>query len=161
MRKEKDILMIIPQQIFDEFKACVSKSKPNEACGLIFGDIKELHVKEGFQYHYITKKFKCIESTRKSTVSFLMDNVEILNKIFQESAQLYNLRLISIFHSHPAGAGAHPSGVDDSNMKFLDNCGNKAFKNQIWTIMDAGSYDLNGFIYLNNQLLQIQLHIDK
>jgi proteasome lid subunit RPN8/RPN11 len=161
MKKEKDIVLIISAEILDECKTCVIKAQPNEACGLIFGEIKELLVEGGFQYQYIAKKFRCIESTRKSTVSFLMDNVEVLNKILQEATEKFNLRLISIFHSHPSGAGAYPSGIDDRNMQFLDNCGNKAFKNQIWTIMNANNFELNGFIYLNNQFLQIHVIILK
>jgi len=44
-------------------------------------------------------------------------------------------------------------------MKFLDEFDNKAFKNQIWSIMDASNYKLNSFIYLNKELKQINVKI--
>ena len=70
-----------------------------------------------------------------------------------------SLRLISIFHSHPAGSS--PSGVDHANMEFLDNCGNKAFKNQIWTIMDAQNFNLNAYIYYNEEIMKVAVEVNK
>jgi proteasome lid subunit RPN8/RPN11 len=159
MKFEKDIRFFLDQYIFDNMKDCVKGAKPNEACGLIFGEIKEVNVGDGFQYHYVSKKFNCIESDRKSPVAFLIDNIEKLNELFLEASQKHNLRLISVFHSHPGGS--YPSGVDERNMKFLDDCGNRAFKNQIWTIMDASKYNLNGFIYFNRKLLQVEVQLIK
>ena len=159
MKFENDIKIIINRAIYQEMIKCVKKASPNEACGLIFGDIKQVKISgsEEFQYHYITKRFNCIESNQKSPIAFLIDDLEKLDSIFKKAAREYNLRLISIFHSHPSGA--YPSNVDTKNMKFLDNCGNKGFKNQIWTIMDAKSEELNGFIYFNKQFMQINVNL--
>jgi len=159
MKFEKDIVINIKQKIIDSLKTCVINARPNEACGLIFGDIKEIQVSEGFQYHYIAQKFECFESDRKSPVSFLIENIEKLNQVWQNASQKFNLRLISIFHSHPAGSS--PSGVDHYNMEFLDNCGNKAFKNQIWTIMDAQNFNLNAFIYYQEEIMKIAVEVNK
>ncbi|MFX1338514.1 MAG: Mov34/MPN/PAD-1 family protein [Promethearchaeota archaeon] len=159
MKFEKDIVIILNQNIIDDLKVCVRNANPNEACGFIFGDINEVQISEGFQYHYIAQKFECFESDRKSPVSFLIENIERLNEVWQNAAQKFNLRLISIFHSHPAGSS--PSGVDHYNMEFLDNCGNKAFKNQIWTIMDAQNYDLNAFIYYHEEIRKVTVEINK
>lgn len=130
-------------------------ASPNEACGLIFGEVEETKVEGGFQYHYIAKIFECFESSEKSPVSFLIDNLELLNEKFEHAYNKHKLNLISIFHSHPGGS--YPSGVDTRNMEYLDDCGNKAFKNQIWTIMDASTKELNGYIYLQNEFLQINV----
>lgn len=138
---------------------CVRNASPNEACGLIFGEIKEIGYMDEFQYHYIGKQFNCIESSQKSPVAFLMNNLEDLNAIFQVAAEKYNLQLISIFHSHPGGN--YPSEVDFSNMRLLDNCGNRAFKNQIWSIMNARNTKLNGYILFNNEFMQINVEIKK
>ncbi len=159
MKFEKDIIIIVSQKIMDDLKNCVNNASPNEACGLIFGDIKEIQVSEGFQYHYIARKFECLESDKKSPVAFLIENIERLNKVWQNAAQKYNLRLISIFHSHPAGSS--PSGVDHNNMVYLDNCGNRAFKNQIWTIMDAHNFNLNGYIYYHEEIMEVVVEINK
>jgi proteasome lid subunit RPN8/RPN11 len=159
MKFEKDIIIILPQDIAKDLKKCVKNANPNEACGLIFGDINEFRVDEGYQYHYIAQKFECFESDKKSPVSFLIENIEKLNEVWQNAAQKYNLRLISIFHSHPAGAS--PSGIDHDNMEYLDNCGNKAFKNQIWTIMDGQNFKLNAYIFFNQEIIRVAVKINK
>jgi proteasome lid subunit RPN8/RPN11 len=153
----KDIKIFLTQEIFEQLTLCVKNASPYEACGLIFGDIKEIKIEEGFQYHYIGQMFECIESTKKSTVSFLIDNIEELNEIYRTASKKYNMRLISIFHSHPGGA--YPSGVDTKNMKRLHTF--KSFKNLIWTIMDAGNNKLNGFIYFKKDFFQILVDINK
>ncbi len=157
MEFQKDIKIIINEEIFEKLVLCVKNASPYEACGLIFGEIEEVKVEEGFQYHYIGQMFECIESTKKSTVSFLIDNIEELNEIYQTAARKYNKRLVSIFHSHPGGA--HPSGVDTRNMKHLNDF--KPFRNLIWTIMSASNKKLNGFIYFNMEFFQVKIKINK
>ncbi|TFG23988.1 MAG: hypothetical protein EU529_05670 [Promethearchaeota archaeon] len=157
MKLLEDIKFIIDDEIFKKLTTCVKNASPYEACGLIFGEINEKKVEDGFQYHYLGQKFECIESTNKSTVAFLIDNIEELNEIYKTAAEKYNKRLISIFHSHPAGS--YPSGVDTDNMEHLNEF--KLFKNLIWTIMSAGNYDLNGFIYFNKEFYQILVEIKK
>ena len=157
MKVEKDIKIILNEEIFEGLEICVKKANPNEACGLVFGDINEIKNTEQFQYHYIGKMFECIESTNKSVVAFLIDNIDKLNEIYHTASVKYKMRLISIFHSHPGGA--HPSGIDTDNMKYLDSF--NAFKNLIWTIMDASNSELNGFLYYRNEFLQIPLEIKK
>lgn len=168
MKFQKDIKFVLSQKIFSDLKRCVKNASPNEACGLIFGDKpREIQVGIGdFQYVYYGKIFHCIESSKKSPIAFLIANMEEFYEILKNTSQKYNLQMLSIFHSHPSGA--HPSGVDLNNMKRLDNLKDvkysdkfiiNTFQNQIWTIMDAKNYNLNGFIYLNDDLQQINLQI--
>jgi len=154
---EKDIKLILNHILFNQLIECVKSASPNEACGLLFGTVKEIEYTGKYQYHYIGKKFNCIESNQKSPVTFLMNNLEEINRIFQDAFQKDNLRLISIFHSHPGGT--YPSETDFSNMRSLDNCGNKAFKNQIWAIMNARNKKLNGYILFNGEFMQIEVEI--
>jgi proteasome lid subunit RPN8/RPN11 len=158
MKFEKDIILTLPQELVKDLKSCVINANPNEACGLIFGDIKEFKLDEGYQYHYIAQKFECFESDKKSPVSFLIENIEKLNEVWQNAAQKFDLRLVSIFHSHPAGAS--PSGIDHDNMVYLDNCGNKAFKNQIWSIMDGQNFNLNAYIFFNQEIMRVTVKIN-
>ncbi|TFG08391.1 MAG: hypothetical protein EU539_02490 [Promethearchaeota archaeon] len=171
MRFEKDMVIFIPEKIFEEMKSCVDSASPNEACGLLFGvlnQIKNPEIENDFFYHYHIKKFECIESDQKSTVSFLINNIETLHEIIEEKrkedSSSKNLNLLSIFHSHPGSA--YPSGFDENHMRYLDkfsklpnNYVSKTFKNQIWTIMNANNFDLNGFIYLQDEFLQIEVKI--
>ena len=90
IRFEKDIKLILNTILFNQLIECVKSASPNEACGLIFGDIEEIDYKGEYQYHYIGKKFNCIESNQKSPVAFLMNNIEDLNRIFQEAFQKHN-----------------------------------------------------------------------
>jgi len=156
MKFEKNIKINLNQELYEGMKKCVHKASPNEACGLVFGDIEKIDIENRSQIHYIGKKFNCFESDRKSSVAFLIENFEELNKVLL-TANEYGLRLISIFHSHPSGA--HPSGVDRNHMIYLDDFIIKIFKNQIWTIMDASNNELNGFIYFNKEFLQVDLKI--
>ena len=168
MKFQKDIILFIDKDILSRIKKCVEISSPNEAFGLILGpQPKEISLgsSKGFQYHYHGEKFECIESNEKSSVSFIMDNTSKLFEVLDSAMKKYNRRVLSIFHSHPSGA--HPSGFDINYMKFLaeshDKVYNSAYrvrigiKNQIWTIMDSTSQDLNGFIYLKDELMQISV----
>ncbi|KKL25118.1 hypothetical protein LCGC14_2408510, partial [marine sediment metagenome] len=106
MKFEIDIKIVIDQEILAKLKTCVKNASPNEACGLIFGTIKQVQItdSEKNEIHYIGKQFNCIESNEKSTVSFLINDIEKLNAIFKKAAQQNNMRMVSIFHSHPYGA---------------------------------------------------------
>lgn len=164
MKFEKDIILILTDQIVGELKECNRKAAPIEACGLIFGDIKRAEInKDNYQAYYIGKQFYCLKSNIESYGSFdLIEDTDRYFEIHQDAVYTKQLRLISIFHSHPVPA--FPSSVDIKNMKFLDeDIGNKRnpFKNQIWTIMDMNTEELNGFIYFNKTLLHIDLRIQK
>ena len=74
MKFEKNIKIIIPKKLFLQLQECSRIASPNEACGLIFGDIQELKNEDGYQYIYSAKKFECIRSSEPSPVAFLMDN---------------------------------------------------------------------------------------
>ena len=164
MKFENDIQLILSEKILKELIDCNRKTTPIEACGLIFGEVKSVQISE-YDYHinYIGSKFYCLKSNIESTGSFdLISDTDRYFEIHQEAVEQKNLRLISIFHSHPAKA--YPSAIDLNNMKFLDkNIGEKRnpFKNQIWTIMDMNNEELNAFIYYNKKLLQIDLQIQK
>ena len=170
MKLQQDIILFIGKEVYECLKTCVQKAYPNESFGLLFGPKpKEVPLKNPveFQYHYFAEIFECIESDKSSPVDFLMENVEELYRVIKHASEKYNRRILSIFHSHPAGA--HPSGFDINYMKFLDsfyyeilNSSLKIkipFKNQIWTIMDGTNFDINGFIYLDGELHQIQLEM--
>ena len=160
MEFQKSIKIFLNSKIIEDLKICVNNASPYEACGLIFGEITESKLPAGseFQYNYIGKNFKCFESDKKSPVSFLIDNFEELNRVFKQAAEVFNLKLISIFHSHPAGSS--PSGTDLNHMKFLDSCGLKSYRNQIWSIMDATNYEIRGYIYFKKELLQIAVELE-
>jgi len=170
MKFEKNLIFHINQEIFEKLKKCVLKASPNESFGLILGP-KPLEIPlenpGEFQYHFLAEAFECIESDDSSPVHFMLENVEELNRIIKNANQKYNMRVLSIFHSHPGGA--YPSGFDVNYMKFLDEFHNvllnsprmlkTPIKNQIWTIMDASNNELNGFIYLQGEYLQVNVQI--
>ena len=138
---------------------------PNECCGLVFGSIKEFCDNGNYSYHYIGERIRCISSDKMSPVSFLIENLENLNEIILEELRISEnkLQIISIFHSHPSGN--YPSAQDIDNMKYLDQFGensnfmSRAFKNLIWLIIDSKSYEINGFIYFQNKIQQVDVKI--
>jgi len=166
---EDDIKLVLSREIIEQLRICVNNSHPNEACGIIFGEITQIVKRDrnnDFIYYYRGTNFECIQSERKSTVAFLIENIEKLHEIIQSKVQQLNLkgknRLISIFHSHPSGS--YPSSLDLNQMKFLDSFSSvmhrftsKAFKNLVWTIMDGITYELRGFIYINPKFFQIEV----
>ncbi len=158
MQIEKDIILFVNVEVLEDIKLCVMKAKPNEACGLIFGKIEEQkksNSKDEFFYHFYGIKFECIESSHKSPIAFLMDDYNKLIEISSTYSKEYNYQLISIFHSHPGSA--YPSGIDIPYMEGYYKSGVSKFKHLIWTIMNANSEKLNGFIYIFNELKQIQI----
>jgi proteasome lid subunit RPN8/RPN11 len=171
MKLQQDIIFLISPEIYESLKICVQKAYPNESFGLIFGSKpKEIPLKNTgeFQYHYIAEVFECIKSDRSSPVDFLMENIEELYRVINNASKKFNARVLSIFHSHPSGS--YPSGFDINYMKYLDEFHRKVLEspipikipisNQIWTIIDGSNFDINGFIYLENEVQQIQLRIE-
>ena len=155
IKYQEDIILYINNKNLNSIIKCVDNAYPNESCGLIFGEILfEKHDGE-FQYKYYCEKFSCIESDQKSPVAFLIEDLENLDKILRKAIIEDNLRLISIFHSHPSGS--FPSGFDLGYMKLLYKSGLKQFKSQIWTIMDSQNKQINGFIYINDEIMQIKI----
>ncbi len=158
MKFEKDIILFVNLEVLEKIKLCVKKAYPNEACGLIFGTIleqKKLTSENNYSYHYHGYKFRCIESTHKSPVAFLMDDYTGLIEISSTYLNEYNFQLLSIFHSHPGTA--YPSGVDIPYIEGYYKSGISKFKHLIWTIMNAINEELNGFMYIFNELKQIQI----
>jgi proteasome lid subunit RPN8/RPN11 len=170
---QPDISLSMDKSLLKELKLCVQKASPNEACGILFGEINQIpnkELKDDYIYKYTAHKFSCIPSDKSSMVAFLIENTEILHqtivKAMSELGIAEQNRLISIFHSHPSGN--MPSITDIDNMMFLNKFSNmqikfvsKAFKNLIWLIMDGSSYEINGFIYLNSKLYQIGIEIQE
>lgn len=162
MKFEEDIVLDLSQKIFDDLKQCNKKAAPIEACGLIFGDVKKVAITlDEYKVHYVGKQFYCLKSNIESMGSFnLIQDSDRYFEIHQEAVNEKGLRLISIFHSHPVPA--YPSATDVQNMEFLDkDVGDvrNPFKNQIWTIMDMITEEINGFIYFNNELMQVDIQI--
>lgn len=159
---EKDIILFVNNEVLDVIKQCVKKAFPNEACGLIFGKIQEKQKPNSeaeYSYYYNGYEFECIESSRKSPVAFLMDDYNKLVEISRKYSNNYDYQLLSIFHSHPGNA--HPSGVDIPYMERYYKSDISKFKYLIWTIMDRNCEELNGFIYIFDQLKQISIQIKK
>ncbi|MHA2005900.1 MAG: Mov34/MPN/PAD-1 family protein [Promethearchaeota archaeon] len=162
MKIEKDIVLILNEEIVGKLKDCNRKFSPIESCGLIFGEIKKAEVnEEKSQISYIGKRFYCLKSNVESLGSFiLIQDSDRYFEIHQEAVIKNKLRLMSIFHSHPVPA--YPSSIDLENMKYLDNdigSVRNPFKNLIWTIMDMDTEEINSFIYFKNELLQTEMVI--
>jgi proteasome lid subunit RPN8/RPN11 len=162
MKFEKDIILSLSDKIFDELKECNRKVAPIEACGLIFGRVEKVAItSDDFKIRYVGEQFYCLKSNIESMGSFaLIKDSDTYFEIHQEAVNEKKLRLISIFHSHPVPA--YPSATDVQNMELLDkDVGGvrNPFKNQIWTIMDMNAEDINGFIYFNNELMQVDIQI--
>ena len=162
MKYEKDIILFIDEEILEVIIQCVEKATPNEACGLIFGKIEEIKIpdrEDQYSYYYYAYKFECIESSNKNPVAFLMDDYERLVNLSNLYSKNFNYQMFSIFHSHPGSA--YPSGVDIPYIEGYYKSGVSKFKHLIWTIMNAGNKELNGFMYIFDELKQISVKLRK
>jgi proteasome lid subunit RPN8/RPN11 len=158
LKFEKDIIFHINIDLLHKLISCVDKAFPNEATGLLFGNIEQVNLKNDFLYHYYVKNFKCTESSHKSPVAFLLDNDELLFKISYKIEKEEGLNVIGIFHSHPSET--YPSSVDNYYMKIFYDSGILKFKHLIWVIMDSESKESMAFVFLKGELTQISLKID-
>jgi proteasome lid subunit RPN8/RPN11 len=159
MRLEKDIVFIMGRGLIRKIDKCIEKAYPNEACGFIFGDIQEINNTGDFKYMYYSKIFQCIESSKSSPVAFLLDNDQKILELSKNISNDKKLKLLAIFHSHPAGA--KPSSIDKKCMQYYHNCGIKKFTHLIWIIVDSRNKDVNGFFYLDNKLTQIKIEVNE
>jgi proteasome lid subunit RPN8/RPN11 len=158
IQEEKDIIFHVNKKKLPLFIKCVKTASPNEASGLIFGNIEQYKQMDEYQYHYFSKYFECIESNYKSPVAFLLDDDETLYQIALKVELQQDLRLIGVFHSHPSGTT--PSSVDYNNMKTFYDANITKFKHLIWIIMDSQNYEINGFMIFNGALTQIQVELE-
>ena len=158
MRFEKDIVFYINNSIVEKIDDCIKLASPNEASGFILGYIEEVNNINGdFSYNYYSTSFHCVESSIGSAVSFLLDNDQKILELSEHLMKNENLKLIAIFHSHPAGTT--PSSTDKLSMKIYHKSGLKKFTHLIWIIVDSQNKEMNGFIYLSNKLTRIKLMV--
>ena len=125
MRFEKDIIFTLNKETISSINNCIEKSYPNEACGFLFGDIREINNQGDFKYMYYCKFFQCIESSITSPASFILDDDEKILELSNNILKNEKLKLIALVHSHPAGA--NPSNFDKKSMKYYHNCGIEKF----------------------------------
>ena len=159
MRLEKDIVFTVGRDLTRKIDKCIEKAYPNEACGFLFGDIQEINNNGDFKYTYYSKIFQCIKSSKLSPVAFLLDNDQKILELSNNITQDKKMQLLAIFHSHPAGA--NPSSIDKKCMKQYHNCGIKNFNHLVWIIVGSRNKDINGFIYLDNNLTQIKIEVSE
>ncbi|MFW9952406.1 MAG: Mov34/MPN/PAD-1 family protein [Candidatus Thorarchaeota archaeon] len=155
---EKDIIFHIDNQILSKVIKCVRITAPNEASGLIFGNVEQQPVNNEFQYHYKTRFFECVESNHKSPVAFLMNDDEMLYQIATKVEKEHDLKLISVFHSHPSGTT--PSEMDYHYMNTFHKTNISKFKHLIWTIMDSQNSEIKAYLIFKGVLTQIQVKLD-
>ena len=155
MKFEKDIVFYISNNMVEKIDNCIKLAAPNEASGYILGYIQEVNNNGDFNYNYKSTSFRCIESNKGSTVSFLLDNDQKMLELSEHLMKNENLKLIAILHSHPTGTT--PSRIDKISMKYYHNSGLKNFTHLVWIIIDSRNKEMNGFIYLSNKLTQIKL----
>ncbi|MHA1821724.1 MAG: Mov34/MPN/PAD-1 family protein [Promethearchaeota archaeon] len=156
MKKNKKIYFSVTESQYNSLVDIARKAYPNESCALLFGVLEKKENSSGEQeYYYKIKEIREMKSSEPSPVAFVLNDFELLAKIWLEQ-QDRGLRLLSIFHSHPNTA--IPSGIDETYMRNMDMGG---FSGIIWSIYGNISRDLNAFIYLNNRIYQVNVIIQK
>ncbi len=158
IKYQKDMVFHISKDFMPLLGACIDDAHPNEATGLLFGNIKQFKVGDDYQYHYYVRRFECVESSHKSPIAFLLNNDEFLFEMVYNIEQVEGFKVIGIFHSHPSGL--YPSSVDHYYMQLFYESGIVKFKHLIWIIMDSQNKDVKAFLLYEGDLTEIVLAID-
>lgn len=96
-----DVLRLTSSQM-DAITAHARACKPEEACGILAGDLRQ----DGIR---VVEQVFLMENSQHSNTFYLMDSQEQF-QVFDEM-QKRGLEPVAIFHSHPHSP-AYPSGVD-------------------------------------------------
>lgn len=96
-----DILRLTGSQM-ESIVAHARACKPEEACGILAGDLRQNGVR-------VVEQVFLMENARHSSTFYLMDSQEQF-QVFDDM-QKRGLEPVAIFHSHPHSP-AYPSGVD-------------------------------------------------
>lgn len=152
-KRNDEILIAVSDSVVGKMRTCAREADPYEGCALLFGE-KGTHEIEGgtMRVEYLVERVDCIPSSKLSQVSFIIEDTETFYKYWSQAAR-EGMKLVGIFHSHPAPA--YPSGVDVDNMILMHE-GN--FKHSIWIILGSRG-KLNAFIYFQGKIQQVNLHI--
>ena len=97
---QEDIKLLVPKEILNELKKCVQVAYPNEACGIVFGEISQIPneaLEDDYFYYYTAKKFSCIRSDKKSMVAFLIKNIEQLHQTIVKAMSELDIKKQSRF----------------------------------------------------------------
>lgn len=108
--------------------------KPNEACAILFGNIKEQNI--------IVNDIFLTKNVEKSTVNFTISNEQLIEgyKLAEEK----KMDVVGIFHSHPESI-ARPSNTDK---KFMQS------NPVVWIIYSGTSNEFRSFI-LEREITEI------
>ncbi|MHA1338680.1 MAG: Mov34/MPN/PAD-1 family protein [Promethearchaeota archaeon] len=165
MRKIDLFTLILSQDKINQFKKIAKNAYPNESAALGFGIVEKSQIipNDNFtnqsrknskkKIYYIIKKIEEFESSVPSPVYFLLDDVELLYKKWL-NAQEEGLKLICIFHSHPAGTS--PSGTDISYMANIS----KLYPYIIWLIYGNKSQKFKAYIMYNSNVYEVAIKIE-
>ena len=100
------------------------------------------------------KKVDGIPNSAPSLISFVIEDYETFLGRWK-LAEVAGYKFLGIFHSHPAPA--EPSGIDQKNMRWMDE---NNFKFAIWVIQSMfRGQTTNAFIFMNNQIFKVPIEI--
>mgnify|MGYP005868997419 CR=1 FL=1 len=117
------------------------KAHPIEACGLLFGKLKDKT--EG-----LVTKIVTAPNILHSTVRFEIDPKAFYDALMQ--AEKDGIEFIGLFHSHPAPAT--PSGVDIEFMRLWGDI--------VWLILSSTENEFAAFQMINGKIHSMVLKVE-
>lgn len=110
MADNHDIKLILSKEDYDRLVSCCIAQLPNEACGLLAGEIYEsVDLKSGKRLIKHIKQIYPLSNTDESSTHFSINPREQLEAVRDARAKGYEI--IGNFHSHPH-TPARPSAED-------------------------------------------------
>lgn len=137
--------MIVPKKIIlskNQIEILTNHSKeklPNESCAILFGSTDDNHIS-------IIKEIFLAENIENSPANFTISNEELIRGY--DIAEMKNLDVSGIFHSHPNSA-AYPSSTDEKYMEI----------NPVpWVIFSNPHNEFKAYIY-NSDIIPVPVKI--
>ncbi len=134
---------------------CGQRAQPNEGCALLFGQkFQESDPKtKKLRVVYVVERVECIPSSQLSWGSFSIDEKVLFEK--SEQAKIRGLKLVGIYHSHPAPP--EPSSMD---REFMSNIDRYRSINAVWIIQSTlGFKKTRAFFFSQNRLYEVRHEI--
>jgi len=119
--------------------AIAEERYPEEACGLLFGDLKREEA--------VLKKIMPVRNTLRSPTDFQIDSEEFLRAVAE--AEKEDMRHIGFFHSHPASP--EPSTTDVRYMGL--------WPESVWLIISSISHRMAAYQTIGGSLEKLDLKV--
>ncbi len=141
------IFVLIPRNLVDEVGSIREESRPDEACALLFGAMRDAND----ELVYEVASMRQVENLLESPVAFEIDPVVQYQVMLQEEAQ--GRQLVGILHTHPGN-----QFVSATDVRYMKNASRMA--RFCWLIAGDGvdgKLEIGAYVVQNGTIRDIPI----